>query len=63
MKKIIIILLVVLILGLYYYTEETKGFLQKTGMVVKTITYELKEQCVTYIKVHILEQQEDTKKD
>ena len=63
MNKIIILVLVLLILGLYHYNEETKGFMQKTGMIVKTVTYEIREQCTEYIKVHILEKQEDTKKD
>ena len=38
MKKLIIIILVLLVIGLYFYTAQTKEFIQKTGNVAKRMT-------------------------
>ena len=35
MKKLIIIILILIVLGLYFYTAETKEFLQGTGNYAK----------------------------
>lgn len=47
-KNLIIIVLILLVLGLYYYTDETKAFMQITGKhsldVGKKLFNEIKEK-------------------
>ena len=58
MKKLIIIILILLIIGLYYYTAETKVFMQKTGNVVKEKIITLGQEGKEYIQETVKNEEE-----
>ncbi len=63
MKKLIIVVLLLIIFGLYFFTDQTKGFLKKiTGYAVKEGSEKAKEVIKENINsVNVTELKEDVK--